>query len=475
MTRRLYYDDSHLRTFSATVTGVRTTDAGIEVSLDATAFYPGGGGQPADHGRLGSLGVLDASEDGDTVWHRVDGSLDEGAKVEGEIAWHRRLDHMQQHTGQHVLSRAFVEIAKADTRSFHLGEQVVTIDVEHAGPDEALLRKVEDRANEIVWSDLPVRVHNVPMERALRFPLRKPPQVEGEVRVVEVDGFDWSACGGTHVARTGEIGLIALIGTERYKGGTRVSFLCGGRALRRLRETGDILRKVCLEFTAGEGDLIRAVSRLKEEKDSLDRRLKPLVRDALEREAAILLAEGVDGPGVRVVARHFAGRDPEEAGTLAAIIASGGGVALLVSGEGASPRAHFCAPPGTISAAALMGDISRRHGGRGGGRPESAQGTIPAERVEAALRDALEVVTAGTGKGQNAGGEEWRTREAAAWRPASRFSWPRSRPWRSFRRSRHPHPPSSSGRTRFSTRASSGRSSGPSTSTSITTRAPKPR
>ncbi|HEX5031973.1 MAG TPA: alanyl-tRNA editing protein [Candidatus Eisenbacteria bacterium] len=402
MTRRLYYDDSHLRTFSATVTGVRRADDRIEVSLDATAFYPGGGGQPPDHGRLGARDVVDASEDGGRVWHRIEGTLDEGARVEGEIAWPRRLDHMQQHTGQHVLSRAFVEVAGADTRSFHLGEQAVTIDVEHPGPDDALLRKVEDRANQIVWEDRPVRAHWVTMEEALRFPLRKAPQVEGEVRVVEVDGYDWSACGGTHVARTGEIGVIALLGTERYKGGTRVSFVCGGRAVRRLRETGDLLRRVCLEFTAGEGDLIRAVSRLKEERDSLDRRIKPLVREALEREAAALLAEAVEGPGVRVVARHFPGRDPDEVGTLAAIVASAGGVALLVSGEGASPRAHFCAPPGTISAAALMGDVSRRHGGRGGGRPESAQGTIPADRVEAALRDALEVVTAGTGKGQNA-------------------------------------------------------------------------
>ena len=133
----------------------------------------------------------------------------------------------------------------------------------------------------------------------------------------------------------------------------------------------------------------------------LDRRLKPLVREALEREALTLLAEAIPGPGIRVVARHFPGRDPDEAGTLAAVIAAAGGVALLVSGEGASPRAHFCAPPGTISAAALMGDVSRRHGGRGGGRPESAQGTIPADRVASALRDALEAVTAGTVKGQN--------------------------------------------------------------------------
>ena len=400
MTRRLYYDDSHLRTFTATVTDVRAAGEGALASLDATAFYPGGGGQPPDLGRLGGCAVLEVMEEADRVWHRTDGPLETGAKVEGEINWPRRQDHMQQHTGQHVLSRAFVEIAKADTRSFHLGEQIVTIDVDHASPDEALLRRVEERANEIVWEDRPVRAHLVTMEEALRFPLRKAPQVEGEVRVVEVDGFDWSACGGTHVARTGEIGLIAILGTERYKGGTRISFACGGRALRRLRDAGDLLRKVCLEFTAGEADLLRAVGRLKEDREALDRRLKPLVRESLEREAAALLAEASPGAAAPVVARHFPGRDPDETGTLAAIIASAGGIALLVSGEGATPRAHFCAPPGTISAAALMGDVSRRHGGRGGGRPESAQGTIPADRVDQALRETLEAAkTAGSGKG----------------------------------------------------------------------------
>jgi alanyl-tRNA synthetase len=402
VTRRLYYDDSHLRTFSATVTGVRQADDRIEVSLDATAFYPGGGGQPPDQGRLGARDVLDAREDDGAVWHRIELPLEEGAKVEGEIAWPRRLDHMQQHTGQHVLSRAFVEVAGADTRSFHLGEQIVTIDVDHADPDDALLRKVEDRANQIVWEDRPVRAHNVTMEEALRFSAPE------------------AAQGGGRGSRGGG-GRIRLVRVRRdpcgAHGGDRNDRPARDRAIQRRNPRFVPLRwagapppsrdrrpsaRVCLEFTAGEGDLIRAVSRLKEERDSLDRRIKPLVREALEREAAELLADAVEGPGVRVVARHFAGRDPDEVGTLAAIVASAGGIALLISGEGASPRAHFCAPPGTISAAALMGDVSRRHGGRGGGRPESAQGTIPADRVEAALRDALEAVTAGTGKGQNA-------------------------------------------------------------------------
>jgi alanyl-tRNA synthetase len=397
LTHRLYYDDSHLREFHARVSAVRDADGATWVALDRTAFYPGGGGQPSDHGRIAGAVVSDVEERDGAIWHRVDRAPG-GESVDAAIDWPRRFDHMQQHTGQHILSSAFVEVAGAETRSFHLGEAAVTIDVGHAGPEDALLCSVEERANEIVWEDREILVHVVPPDEVRRFPLRKPPAVLGDVRIVEVRGFDWSACGGTHVGRTGEVGLIALLGTERYKGGTRVSFVAGGRALRRLRETGDLLRRACLEFTAGESDLLRAVGSLKEERDRLQRRLKPLLRESLEREAEALLRDAPRGPGGPVAVRRFEGRDPDEAGQLAAIVAARGGVALFVSGSG-TPRAHFCAPAGTISVGALLGELCRRHGGRGGGRPETAQGTVPPERVEPFLREALEAAMAGTGKG----------------------------------------------------------------------------
>jgi alanyl-tRNA synthetase len=305
---------------------------------------------------------------------------------------------MQQHTGQHILSRAFVEIAGADTRSFHLGEEVVTIDVDHSGLEASVLHRVEERANEAVWEDRPVVTHRVTREEAGRFPLRKAPDVEGMVRVVEVSDYDWSACGGTHVARSGEVGMLLLLGTERYKGGTRVSFVAGGRALRRSRRASELLRRVCLEFTAGEADLLKAIERLKTDREHLDRRLKPLLRNALEREAEELLGSapvGVYGP---VVAFYDPGRSAEELGHLAGLLASRGGTALLIGGE-ETPRAHFSAPAGTISMGTLLGDICRRHGGRGGGRAESAQGTIPRESVEAALVEARETAMAGRAKG----------------------------------------------------------------------------
>lgn len=393
MTRPLYYEDPRLARFESVVVTTRPAEAGTWVALDATAFYPGGGGQPSDRGLLAGHPVLDATAEADTVWHLVAGPpLEPGARVEGRIDWARRFDYMQQHTGQHILSRAFVEIAKADTRSFHLGEAVVTIDVDHPAPDAALLHRVEDRANAILWEDLPVRTHVVTPERAREFPLRKAPDVQGDVRVVEVEGFDWSACGGTHVARSGQVGMIAILGTERYKGGTRISFACGSRALARLREATERLRSLCLEFTAGEEDLPRAIAKLKADARSLESRLKPLVAESLAREAETLLGQAEKGAAGPVVARYFPERDVSELAGLAAQVSARGGIALFAAGTDIA-RAHFSAPKGTISVGALFADLVRAYGAKGGGRPESAQGAIPAERareaIDAARRNAV--------------------------------------------------------------------------------------
>jgi len=398
MTRRLYYEDASLRAFQASVVGTRPDGDVSLVLLDATAFYPGGGGQPSDRGTLGGRAVLDVTEEDQGVWHRLDGPLDAGASVSGSLDWGRRFDHMQQHTGQHILSRAFVEVLKADTRSFHMGEDAVTIDVDHPGPDAAALARVEARANDVVWDDGDVVTHVVTMEEAIRFPLRKAPDVEGPVRVGEVGGFDWSACGGTHVKRAGQVGLIAILGTEKYKGGTRVSFVCGRRALERLRAAGSLVRDLCRSFTTGEEDLPRAVGRLREERERLERRLKPLLAESLEREAADLVGAAERGAHGPVVTRHFPDRDPAEVGLLAALVAARGGIALLAAGND-TPRAHFSAPKGTISVGGILADLNRTHGAKGGGRPESAQGAIPADRVEAALRVARAAAMAGNDKG----------------------------------------------------------------------------
>ncbi|HEY2923803.1 MAG TPA: DHHA1 domain-containing protein [Candidatus Eisenbacteria bacterium] len=408
MTRRLYDEDPTIREFEATVLHSIDRDGATWAELDQTAFYPEGGGQPADRGRLGPHAVTDVRDEDGRVWHRVEGALTPdtlpagalppGARVKGSLDWARRFDHMQQHTGQHILSQAFIVVANAETRSFHLGEEEVSIDVAHPGPDAELLRRVEERANEIVWEDREIVVHQVARADVGRFPLRKFPAVEGIVRVVEVHGFDWSACGGTHVSRSGQVGIVTLLSTEKYKGGTRVAFVCGGRALRRQRERMLLLRDLSLAFTAGEADLPNAVARLKEDRDRIDRRLKTLLKAELLREARSLVEAAPRGARGPVVARHFPDRDPAEIGALAALVAASGGIALLTAGAD-TPRAHFSAPAGTIPVGSLLGALCREFGGKGGGRPESAQGAIPAQAVDAVLRAAQAAALAGAEEG----------------------------------------------------------------------------
>jgi alanyl-tRNA synthetase len=400
VTLRLFDDDSFLREFDATVLHAGQENDTPWVALDRTAFYPGGGGQPVDRGVLGEAAVLDLVEREGLIWHLLDRAVPPGASLHGAIDWARRFDHMQQHTGQHVLSQTFIEVADAETLSFHLGEAVVTIDVAHPGPGPDLLARVEDRANEVLWEDHPVVTHRVTRADLGRFPLRKQPVVEGTIRIVEVEGFDWSPCGGTHVARTGQVGAIALLGAERYKGGTRIEFVCGGRALRRHRERGRLLRTLGLAFTAGEPDLPAAVERLKGERARLERRLKGLLKEALERESETLAGEAVSGARGPVLVRHFPDREGGEVGTLAALIAGRGAVALLFSGS-ESPRAHFSAPAGTIPVGRLLGEVCRRHGGKGGGRPESAQGAVPRDQLAGAVETARELALTGTWEGSS--------------------------------------------------------------------------
>ncbi len=217
MTDRLYYNDSHLTEFDARVLLItRTEDGRAAVTLDRTAFYPTGGGQPSDTGSLGAARVVECvDEEGGRVIHVCEGDVPgEGARVFGRVDWPRRLDHIQQHTGQHILSQAFVELYGAQTRSFRMMEGVCEIDVDLPDPSDEKVERAVRRANEIVWDDRAVRVHFATPEEAARMPLRKDSAREGELRVVEIEGFDVEADGGTHVANTREVGEIRVTGYE---------------------------------------------------------------------------------------------------------------------------------------------------------------------------------------------------------------------------------------------------------------------
>jgi len=241
MTERLYYDHPDCREFDATVVRVERRAEGRAVWLDRSAFYPTSGGQPFDTGRLGPFAVVNVEDEDDDVVHLVqgEGELPAGQALRGVIDWDRRLDHMQHHTGQHVLSAAIVRRCQVPTLSFHLGRDVSTIDLARE-LSPADLAAAEDDANRVMAENRPVTIRYAGAEEAATLGLRKASTRTGTLRLVEVEQFDLSACGGSHVRQTGAIGGLVVTAAERFKGGQRISFVCGGRAVRshrQLRET----------------------------------------------------------------------------------------------------------------------------------------------------------------------------------------------------------------------------------------------
>lgn len=376
-TTRLYYTDSTLREFAAAVVAAEPADGCVAVRLDRTAFYPTSGGQPNDTGSLGSGRVVDVvdREDG-TVWHMVEAAPVPavGETVHGQVDWPRRFDHMQQHSGQHVLSAAFAQLYAARTVGFHLGERASTIDLDRPLSPEQVVAS-ESAANAVVWDDRMVTVRLVSAEEAARLELRKPSSRTGRVRLVEIDRCDLSACGGTHVERTGAIGIIAVSSAERFKGGTRVGFVCGERALRHVRAQREQVAGCVRLLSVTPEELVSEIKRVQTGQRDQRRVTRALERRLVSLDAASLVAAGQAVGGATVVVSRLAGHD---AGSLKAVavevVRRGGHVAVLTSD--ARPVAVVVARAHDVDldAAALIRGLLGRWAGRGGGRPEVAQG-----------------------------------------------------------------------------------------------------
>jgi alanyl-tRNA synthetase len=393
-TVKLYFRDSSLLEFHATVVDVKPSEHGDCVVVDQTAFYPTGGGQPNDVGRLGDATVVDVFEDETgTIYHIVEhaGSLKPGQTVTGIIDRVRRLDHMQQHSGQHILSQAFVQACEAETRSFHLGSQTSTIDIELQSPTAQLMRTAEDIANAVVFEDRPMRIHLVNEEEAARLPLRKESAVRGDIRVIEVENFDWSPCGGTHASRAGQVGLIAIRSYERAKKMTRVEFVCGGRALADYRLANNTAFAIARLFSAERDSSPELVARAIQEHKSTKKRVRDLLELAMLAEASEMLAASTESGGFKIIHAVFEERDVEEVRVLAAkIVQREPSVALLATKEAGAARLVF-ARSGSLAQnmGALLAEACEALGGRGGGKPELAQGGAPdIQRVEETIRAA---------------------------------------------------------------------------------------
>lgn len=374
MTERLYYTDCYLTEFDAEVTAVVEHDGRPAAVLDRTAFYPTSGGQPYDTGTLAGVPVVDVVDrDDGTILHVVDGAVAPGP-VSGRVRWDRRFEHMQQHTGQHVLSAAFERLHRVPTVSFHLGALAATIDLARE-VTAAEVAAAEDAANAVIWEDRPVVIRFVSDAEAAALPLRKEPVRTGRLRIVEIEDVDLSACGGTHVARTGAIGSIMVSAWERFKGGSRIEFRCGVRALRAHRALRDTLDTAARAISAGAAELPAAVERLQAEGRDLRRRVKELEGRLAAYEVEAIAARAVQHGGVSLALEILPGIDAAGIKTVAQGIASKPGhAAILITGS--TPVSVAVARAGDVSldAAALVKALAGAFGGKGGGRPDLAQG-----------------------------------------------------------------------------------------------------
>ena len=391
MTDRLYYRDSFLTEFDARVLSSTPSAGRHIVRLDRTAFYPDSGGQPFDTGRLGDAAVLEVSEGGSgEILHTTDAPLPEGP-VHGVIDWPRRFDHMQQHTGQHLLSAIFIELFGYKTVSFHLGREASAIDLAAPGIPAGQLARVEQRVNDIIFEDRSITVRFGTREELAAAGVRKDVQREGILRAIEIEGVELQPCGGTHVSRTGQIGLMLLRKCEKQKGNWRVEFVCGGRALAVAREDRRLLLESARALGGATADLPALVARAGEDRREADRQRKEIQSRLAAYEARALWEQSAsvaDGP--RILRRVLEPADAEYLRLLATrIVECGPAVALLA----ARPGSHlvFAQSPGLSGDMnALLRSALAEAGGKGGGTRDFAQGSCTDSATPARLQGILE-------------------------------------------------------------------------------------
>jgi alanyl-tRNA synthetase len=381
MTTRLYYTDAYRTEFTAAV--IERSDDGTRIYLDETAFYPTSGGQPHDLGTLGGISIVDVVDEDERIAHLLSAPLGAATSVRGTVDWARRFDHMQQHTGQHLLSAVFEDLFGCKTVSVHFGPESSTVDLDTDSITRAQLVAAEARANALVADARPVAVTFE--DAATASGLRKASDRAGTLRIVSIDGVDRSACGGTHVRSTAEIGAVLLRGSEKIRQGTRVEFLCGGRAIGRARRDYEALTGIAATLSSALDDVPRLVAAQSERlKESESARKKLAQEVAASRTRARYDAAASDERGVRtIVVRDASSMDEVKAVAQAAFAMP----RVVVVGALESPPSVLVAASedSGIDAGKLLKSRLAEVGGRGGGSPRLAQGSVP----DAALLPAL--------------------------------------------------------------------------------------
>ena len=374
MTEKLFYQDSHRSTFTAIVQEVRPSGNGYEIILDRTAFFPEGGGQSSDTGSLGGVSVSDVQEIDGKIIHYTDGPLVEGTEVEGCIDWTERFSKMQQHTGEHIVSGLIHKIYGYHNVGFHLGTDSVTLDFNGGVPKEKL-HEIEQLANEAVAKNLPVQVLYPTDEELSKISYRSKIEIEGQVRIVVIDGYDVCACCAPHVKQTGEIGLIKLVGMQNYKGGVRISMLCGFRALEDYYQKEKNNREIAVMLSAKEYETAVEVERLQEELAMKKAKIAELEQKFLEQKVETLDISGE-------IVCLFEETDPVMTRELVnLLLKKGAKMAAVFSGN---EREGYRYVLGSRSLDVRKNGklLNEAFHGRGGGKPEMVQGTVQGKREE---------------------------------------------------------------------------------------------
>ena len=372
-TRKLYYEDAYLREFTAKVVACEPVKGGFSVELDATAFYPEGGGQPCDLGALGEARVLDVQEQGEKVIHLCDKALQIGTEVAGKIDWDRRFDLMQQHTGEHIVSGIAHKMFGCHNVGFHMGADVITVDLDTVIPGEAL-EKIEWQANEAVWKDLQVSCSYPAEQELAALPYRSKKELPWPVRIVQAPGYDTCACCGLHVSTTGQIGLVKLLSCVKFHQGVRIEMVCGRRALEFLSRIYEQNRQVSQAFSAKIHETGAAARRMNEALAAEKQRAAELEKQLFEKIAEEFTDRGD-------VVYFAADLTPNALRELTERIARRcGGTAAVFTGDETRCNVCIIGEKDTVNA---MGAVIREQlNGKGGGKPGFFQGSLCATKQE---------------------------------------------------------------------------------------------
>lgn len=380
MTQKLYLDHSYDTVFEANVESTRPAQPGVSaIVLDRTLFYPESGGQLSDRGTLGGGDVIDVQENGDVVEHIVRGEVRTDAPLRGTILWPLRFDHMQQHTGQHILSRAFIKTDKLDTVGFHMGDETCTIDLDGPAPDTAAIARAEDLSNQIINENRPIDIKTMPIEEVDMSELRrKVPEGVTLARIVTVRDFDVIPCCGTHVKTTGELGMVKVLKTEKVRNFHRVHFKVGVRAFADYRDKHAVLQELSQRLTTAPLDVNTKVERLVEDARAGDKRLKGLVQRLAAVEAQRLMTEHAATP--RVISHHEA--DAALARAIATEMQKATGTVAIISADDGSVVCVSSHELG-VDLATPASALAKELGGSGGGKGGFAQIKLIPEKINA--------------------------------------------------------------------------------------------